>query len=96
MHANLLKHRERMPGSARGTSPFAVVKRFSNDLAKSRSLDNVRMWVYRSMGMCIELELSSDADGETIVTEPFPVAYEGKFRDFASVYRRYGGKDGGW
>jgi alpha 1,2-mannosyltransferase len=98
MHANLLKHRERMPASApdSATSPFAVVKRFSNDLAEERSLDNVRMWVYQSAGMCIELELSLDADGEIIVTEPFPEVYGGKFRNFVSTYQRYGGKDGGW
>lgn len=97
MHANLLKHRERMPSAPdKMTNPFAVVKRFSNDLAEARSLDSVRMWVYGSAGMCIELEVSLAASGESIITEPFPDVYDGKFRDFTTIYRRYGGKDGGW
>lgn len=95
MHANLLKHRERVPRST-SSDPFTVVKRFSNDLADARALDNVRMWVYGSEGMCIDLELSLEADGESIITEPFPDAYDGRFRGFTTIYRRYGGKDGGW
>jgi len=99
MHANLLKHRQRMPAPTSGntTGPFTLLKRFSDDLAGARSLDNARMWVYRNSGMCIELELSPPVThGGYVITERFPDVYDGRFRNFTTMYRRYGGKDGGW
>jgi len=99
MHANLLKHRQRMPAPTSGntTGPFTLLKRFSDDLAGARSLDNAKMWVYRNSGMCIELELSPPiTQAEYVIIERFPNVYDGRFRDFTTMYRRYGGKDGGW
>jgi len=99
MHANLLKHRQRMPAPASGntTDPFMLLKRFSDDLADARSLDNAKMWVYRNSGMCIELELSPPVThGEYVTIERFTDVYDGRFRDFTAMYQRYGGRDGGW
>ena len=102
VHANLLKHRKRFQqhnGGGRPTDPFPVVKRASNDLAHAQSLDGARMWVYQDQkfSMCVDLELPTDPhDGNEVIEEEFEEAYDGAFRGFTKMYRKHGGRDGGW
>jgi len=99
VHANLLKHRNYVPGSG----AFQTIKRAAFDGANLPSLDAARMWVYQSGGMCVDVEVQEQAtpggtaDGvQRVVEERWDQVYEGAFAGFADMYRRHGGKGGGW
>lgn len=67
VHANLLKHRKRVPLSDLDTnqtavgapSPFSIIKRAANDISYADTLDEARMWVYMKHGMCVDLVVNS-------------------------------------
>lgn len=102
VHANLLKHLN--SGFFANTNPFSIIKRPLDDVSNSRTLDNVRGFVYTTNGMCTDFELinnpkTEDMGGETqrIIEENFEEVQDGKFNGwYDQVYKKHGGKTGGW
>ncbi|KAF8318463.1 hypothetical protein DL93DRAFT_389925 [Clavulina sp. PMI_390] len=112
VHANLLKHRSELPSpsSNDGLGPFSSIKRMSLDIASDHRLDDARMWVHNSRGLCLDLENVADPKGavnanrkewmltstNSVIEEKFANIAGKRWADFNEMYLRYGGKYGGW
>lgn len=102
VHANLLKHRD-IGWANKVTRLFRNIKRPSQDAASEPSLDRVTMWVYKTMGMCVDIKVDP-AQGnqvaagleQNVVMEYFDEAYDGAFKDFEEKWKAAGGKAGGF
>lgn len=100
IHANLLKHRSQgyaYSPSSDDDTPFAIIKRLSDDVTESETLEAGRMWVYNHHGMCVDVEMRPEnrnegaGRGVGIVEERFEDAYHGAFRNFTMLYLKHGG-----